>query len=261
MEIDVRLTGDASPIPICWHDHDVEINGGRTPVIKLPFAEIKRKYPHVSTFAEMLDAAAEKSVRLVVEMKTGMAGARGLVEESFDVLQPEWIKDLEKKLGIAVGIRVKEHLEQSQNSLAPYIITSFQKRSVLAAREQLSEHRDEILFTKMYFDLPKLEKWGKKWRLQADNTIGKNHYDGLHFHLSDDLMEKNFEQFRKIRDIIGEHTQLIVFTVDDPEHLGALHLLPPFYRPNHIITNCVQQAQQQQAQLVIRLRDTQSSPS
>lgn len=113
----------------------------------------------------------------------------------------------------------------------------------------------------MYFDLPKLEKWGKKWRLQADNTIGKNHYDGLHFHLSDDLMEKNFEQFRKIRDIIGEHTQLIVFTVDDPEHLGALHLLPPFYRPNHIITNCVQQAQQQQAQLVIRLRDTQSSPS
>ena len=100
----------------------------------------------------------------------------------------------------------------------------------------------------MYFDLPKPKKWQEKWGINAEQKIGKNEYDGIHLYLSKMLIENDFEKLRAIRKIIGEHTQLIVFTVDNPKHLNALYLLSPTYRPNHIITNCVQHAQQQQQQ-------------
>jgi glycerophosphoryl diester phosphodiesterase len=245
MEIDVRLTHDGHVV--CWHDHDITINGALTPIINVSLADIKKYHPEVCTLTEMLEAAAAKKIRLVIEMKTGMAGVRSLWEDSLNQKSKKWVKDLEKKLGKAVGNSVAEHLEKNHQATPPYIITSYQKLSVRAARKQLSNHREGIYFTKMYCDLPK--KWQEKWYRNSDGTIGKNRYDGIHLCLSGKLTKANFEKLCTIRDTIGNHALLIVFTVDDLEQIATLQQLSGLYYPNHIITNCAQEAQQQRENL------------
>ena len=244
MEIDVRQTSDG--VVICWHDHDILINRYRMPVMNLSWADIQEQHSNVCTLAEMLQSASEKNVRLVIEMKTGMAGVRAFLEStlySINSINKSFWNEQERNLGQSVGNVVKNHLEQPHSPLAPYIITSYQKESLMAARQSLegvAQHK--ILFTRMYFDVP--QNWQNKWAINQDGRL--NHYDGIHLHLSEGLKRNSFEELLRIRKTIGSNHLLIVFTVDCLKAINTLLDLPEQYRPDHIITNCYLQAAQEQ---------------
>jgi hypothetical protein len=99
----------------------------------------------------------------------------------------------------------------------------------------------------MYCRVP--NTWQKKWYRNPDGTIGKNRYDGINLHFPEKPTKADFETLCAIRDTIGDHALLIVFTVDDLEQIATLQQLSNFYPPNHIITNCAQEAQQQRENL------------
>jgi glycerophosphoryl diester phosphodiesterase len=254
MEIDVRQTSDG--VVICWHDHDILINGSRMPVMDLSWAAIQKQHTNVCTLEEMLQSASEKNVRLVIEMKTGMAGVRAFLEStlySINSINKSFWNEQERNLGQSVGNVVKNHLEQAHPPLAPYIITSYQKESLMAARQSLEgvAAQNKILFTRMYFDVP--QNWQNKWAINQDGRL--NHYDGIHLHLSEGLKRNSFEELLRIRETIGSNHLLIVFTVDCLETINTLLDLPEQYRPDHIITNCYLQAAQE------RIRGPQLSSS
>jgi glycerophosphoryl diester phosphodiesterase len=238
MEIDVRLTKDG--IPICWHDHDIKIHGGgKMPVVAVNFNDIKKKHPNICTLTEMLDVAYKNNVPLIIEMKTGMAGVHSILIDSFSHKPKDWREKLEQKLGETVGDVVKQHLQQHPSSVAPYVITSYQKSSIISARNQLSEYKGSILFTKMYCEIPK--KWEKKWYSNEDGTVGKNKYNGIHLHLP----KKFSKTLPLIRDAIGDNALLVVFTVDDLKKIPQLQHL----NIDHIITNNASEALKKLKQL------------
>jgi glycerophosphoryl diester phosphodiesterase len=242
MEIDVRQTSDG--VVICWHDHDILINGSRMPVMDLSWAAIQKQHTNVCTLEEMLQSASEKNVRLVIEMKTGMAGVRAFLENALYSINKNFWNEQERNLGQSVANVVNNHLEQAHSPLAPYIITSYQKESLMAARQSLEgvaqDHK--ILFTRMYFDLP--QNWQNKWALNQDGRLA-NHYDGIHLHLSEGLKRNSFEELLRIRETIGSNHLLIVFTVDCLKAINTLLDFPDQCRPDHIITNYYLQVAQE----------------